>query len=88
MAILPLLLSLAVTDAPVSRPEALLPAGARILQRLETDLDGDGRRELILAGGVEEEPGDGRSFSGEFEVRVLAIRSSSGSTTAEPCRSP
>lgn len=66
-----LLLAVAVHAAPVAKPEALLPEGAKVLQRLEADLDGDGKPELVLVGGVEYEPGSERSFSGEFEVHVL-----------------
>lgn len=71
LALPPALLALCLHAAPVTAPEALLPRGAKVLQRLEADLDGDGTKELILIGGVEEDPGPGRSFSGSFEVRAL-----------------
>lgn len=66
-----LLLGIALHAAPVAKPEAVLAEGAKVLQRLEADLDGDGNKELVLVGGVEYTPGPGRSFSGDIEVHVL-----------------
>lgn len=67
-----LLLGVSLHAAPITTPEALLPEGSKVLQRLEADLDGDGKNELVLAGGVEYAPGSGRNFSGDIEVHVLA----------------
>jgi hypothetical protein len=67
------LLAVALHAAPViAKPESLLPPGSTVLQRLETDLDGDGVAELVLVGGVPESPDPDSNFNGTFEVRVLA----------------
>jgi hypothetical protein len=70
-----------VAATPHARPEDALPKNAKVLKRVDADLDGDGAPERILAAGLpdpDQDPGAGRErFDGSIEVHVL-LRSGAG----------
>lgn len=57
--------------ASFARPEDALPSGASVLQRLTTDLDGDGVPEEVLVAGVRDASTGADVFNGGFTVHVL-----------------